>query len=273
MHQAFQDPPQDGGRRPARPIAPVAVLAVVLCALLAGCASRPDPVPATRAATSTTGAPKPNATLPPELPARLEFSGCRQLHTFFPFPVAAFQQLGLALPKDFTYATTDPAGAVADIFVAWWFCHDGRLNHTLVPTFGPGGSMLVGVHVAVPGALANQSVDLDLVPVTWLLSSSTATGYLGQLEDIKDILETGDVTHTGTNAVGPLVQDSGQAFPSFGTLGVDTAVQAAPAASPLSVYRLWQAPNGTATGYLEIANLPGTTVGEGAATLRFLGDP
>jgi hypothetical protein len=68
------------------------------------------------------------------------------------------------------------------------------------------------------------------------------------------------------------VQDSGQASPSFGTFGVDTAVQAAPSANPESVYRLWQAPEGTATGFLEVRNLPGVTVGMGVADLRFVGD-
>lgn len=253
--------------------APTAAL-LALALLASGCATAPAPASSTHSATATaTSAVLPNATLAPEPPARLEIDGCRQLHTFFPFPVAALAQLGFQLPEGFTFATTDPAGAAADVFVAWWFCKDGQLNHTLVPRFGPNGAMLAAIHVVPPPVLANASVDIDLLPLTWLLSSSTAANYLAALDGLDGVVESGDVVHSGTNSIGAAVTDSGQASPSFGTFGVDTAVQAAPAAAPLSVYRVWQAPEGTATGFLEVRNLPGTTVGTGVADLRFAGDP
>ncbi|MFO1534271.1 MAG: hypothetical protein ABR586_01255 [Thermoplasmatota archaeon] len=248
--------------------------ALAILVVLAGCASPPS-APATTSS-STTGLPAggpANTTLLPETPARLELLGCRQLHTFFPFPVTAMQALGFAIPEGFTLATSDPAGALADVFVGWWFCRDGQLNHTIVPLFGSGGSMLVAVHVTPPTGFANASVDLDLYGLTWLLSSTTAARYLQEFDGLDDVVEAGEVVRTGTNEVGPVVQDSGRAAPSFGTFGVDTAVQVTPRANPLSVYRLWQAPDGKATGYLEIANQPGETVGMGAAGLRFAGDP
>jgi hypothetical protein len=280
--------------RPLRVVAGSALL--VLSALLAGCAgddgasthqagqaavddeSNPQEMgccPCTDPAPEWCRAE--NATASPVLPVTLGFQDCLQLHTFFPFPIAALQQLGFQLPPGFQFASSD--GQTVDAFLAWWSCPAGRLNDTQNAPFADVGSMFASIPVVPPADLAARDPDtepaqLDLYPLTWVVSNQLAARFLDEIPGLAGgYVDTGDVLVTQSTD-GPVSTRSMTAHASFGTFDVDAAYQAAPAEEPAGRYRMWLWPEGgEVAGYLGIAHTAGTTLGSGHADLRFQGDP
>ncbi|HUR25454.1 MAG TPA: hypothetical protein VM327_05510 [Candidatus Thermoplasmatota archaeon] len=258
-----------------------AVLTLPLLGLiLAGCAGDDGGVPAQ--------APEPlspavvaedlndTASLP-ALPTTLQFQDCLQLHTFFPFPMAVFTQLGFQLPPGFKFASED--GQTVDAFLAWWFCPGGQLNDGQNEPFEVVGSMVASLPVIPPSDLAARDPDpeavrLDLVPLTWVVSNQLAARFLDEIPGLAGgYVENGDVDLAVNLDGGAIVSRGMTAHASFGTFDVDAVFQAAPAENPPSRYRLWLWPDGgEVTTYLGIANGPGQTLGLGEADLRFQGD-
>lgn len=284
--KAFGPPAQVGGMRP------LALLALLLLPL-AGCTSGGhDDAPAAPAADREavgccpcTGAAvedgwcRPeNATLPQEAPATLELAGCLQLHTSFPFPVAMFAQVGFTMPTGFAFDSAD--GQTVNVLLAWWFCPGGRLNNTPNNAFADVGSMFAAMPVVPPADLAGKDpgtsdVQLDLLPLTWVVSSQLPADFLGQIEGLRDgYVEKGAVSLDAQNAVGSMASYTSSAVASFGVFTVDPTVQVAPSPNPEGRYRMWLSPDSVeATGWLDIDNGAGTTVGQGYTDLRFNGDP
>lgn len=258
-----------------------ALVLPLLVSLAAGCFGgdgNPSPAPA---APSLAGSLEPldapgNATAPPPLPVTLELDGCLQLHTVFPFPIAVFENLGFAKPEGFEYASTD--GQTVQVLLAWWFCPVGRLNGTPNGPFGGVGSMFAAIPVQPPTSLTASDpnpvpVQLDLVPLTWVVSSQLAADHLGRIEGLREgYVDLGDVQATAEARLGVAAAQGAFAAASFGTFAVDLAYQASGGASPEGRYRMWLAPEQQAIGYLDITNGPGTTLGAGQAALRFQGD-
>lgn len=272
--------------RLGRPVRPPRLLpALALSALLlAGCTSgggSGTPAPSASASTSasmTSGeAAGLLANASAAAPVDLAFTGCLQLHTFFPFPVAMFGQLGFEMPDGFTYDSDD--GQTVSVFLAWWSCPEGHLTDGLNAPFSPVGSMFAAMPVVPPSDLAGRDPNatapqLDLLPLVWIVSSQLAANHLGGIPGLDDgYVETGDVLRT-TDLQGPLQVIGMQAHASFGTFDADAAFQ--PAASPNAEgrYRMWLVPgDGAITQYLDIGNGAGQTLGSGHADLRFQGDP
>jgi hypothetical protein len=253
---------------------------VLLAATFAGCSGgEPDdgaaPVPT--ASASMTAAPE-NLTATPALPITLEFQDCLQLHTFFPYPIAVFTQLGFALPAGFQYASDN--GQTVDVFIAWWSCPSGLLNDTQNAPFGDVGAMFIGMPVVPPTELAGRdpvtdSPQLDLLPLTWVVSNQLAARFLDEVPGLAGgYVDNGDVSVTN-ELDGPLSVRSMVAHASFGTFDVDATFQASPGENPAGRYRMWLVPDGSTevAGYLDIANGAGTLLGSGQADLRFQGDP
>lgn len=254
---------------------------VALAVVLAGCAGGGGP------GGDPTGTPAPslggaggsplNNTTAPSLPVTFELGACRQLHTFFPFPVAVFENLGFTKPEGFEYASTD--GQTVQVFLAWWFCPTGRLNNTPNGPFADVGSMFAAIPVEPPASLtagdANPvPVQLDLVPLVWIINNQLAADHLGLIEGLRDgYVEMGDVQATGEAQLGVAAAQGAFAAASFGIFAVDLAYQVTGGASEENRYRLWLAPETEVTGYLDIVNWAGTTLGAGEGTLRFQGDP
>ena len=260
---------------------PVLVAALVLPLLLAGCSgarggTEEAPVVAPTPTTGL-GAALDNTTALPTVPITLEFQGCLQLHTFFPYPVAVFSQLGFQLPPGFQFASDN--GQTVDAFLAWWFCPSGLLNDTQNAPFETIGSMFASLPVVPPPDLAArdpdpEAVQLDLVPLTWIVSNQLAARFLDEIPGLAGgYVETGEIMAT-TSLDGPLTARGMTAHASFGTFDVDAVFQAAPGENPAGRYRMWLWPEGgEVTSYLGIANGAGETLGSGQADLRFQGDP
>lgn len=70
----------------------------MLALLAAGCSSPTAPAAAPVTASMTYAAAAANPTPAPLPPPRLEYTGCRQLHAFIPFPQGGLAQLGFAIP-------------------------------------------------------------------------------------------------------------------------------------------------------------------------------
>lgn len=255
----------------------------LVCLLVSGCASSGEEDPATPAAADVGAglgsalAPANNTTVA-QVPATLELTGCQQMHTFFPFPVAMFGQLGFQLPSGFQYDSAD--GQTVDVLLAWWFCEEGRLNHTPNRPFPDVNSMFAAMPVKVPADLAASDtspvpVQLDLVPLTWIVNVRLAADHLGLIEGLRNgYVEMGEVGINGHGNLGAAEQTTASAVASFGVFSVDAAVQLQPGDNPEGRYRMWLAPDGaTVTGRLDIVNGPGEAVGSGYTTLRFNGDP
>jgi hypothetical protein len=285
-----------GGTRPdSKPLGPAGVGGVVsarrflpvlaLAALLfAGC-SGPQAAPETSAGQSQSASPAgaaaggaaiANATaLPP--PADLAFTGCLQLHTFFPFPTAVLAQIGFEMPDGFSFASED--GATVKVFLAWWACPEGHLTDGINAPFAPVGSMFASLPVLPPADLAARDPNatapqLDLFPLVWIVSNQVAANHLAGIAGLDDgYVETGDVLRT-TDLQGPTQVEGMQAHASFGTFDADAAFQPAPGDNPAGRYRMWLVPgDGAITQYVDIANGAGRTLGSGYADLRFQGDP
>jgi hypothetical protein len=249
---------------------------VLLVAVLAGCSS---PAPATdshtHAATDSMTATGqiPVAPLPPPPPALLQLGACSQFHTFFPFPKAALQQLGFTVPEGFAMQGSDPADATVDVFLAWWLCPDGNLTGPAPSRLGPVHAMLAALPVVPPSDLRNQSVEMDLAGLTWVVSSQPVADFLASF-NLTGVVQKGPVTKDMEGSFGGAVhQTTLSATTGIGTFTLDAFVQDDPAPFGASAYRLWIAPDGKAIGHLDIQNQPGRTVGSGAAGLRFVGDP
>jgi hypothetical protein len=209
-------------------------------------------------------------------PVDLAFTGCLQLHTFFPYPIALFQNIGFDLPDGFTFASDD--GATVSVFLAWWSCPEGHLTDGRNAPFAPVGSMFAAMPVHPPSDLAARDPNatapqLDLLPLVWIVSSQLAANHLGGVPGLDDgYVETGDVLRT-TDLQGAMQVAGMQAHASFGTFDVDAAFQPAATPNPEGRYRMWLVPgDGAVSQYLDIENGAGQTLGSGHADLRFQGD-
>lgn len=262
-----------------------ALAALLLSALLlSGCSGQEaaPPAAAPSATGTSTGAGasagvEGNLSLLPSPPVDLAFAGCFQLHTFFPYPIAVFSQLGFELPPGFAFASAD--GQTVDVFIAWWSCAEGRLTDGINAPFAPVGSMVIGMPVVPPSDLAARDPNatapqLDLVPLVWIVSNQVAANHLGGVAGLDDgYIETGEVTRT-TDMQGAATVQGMQAHASFGTFDVDVAYPPTGADNPAGRYRMWLVPDeGAITQYLDIANGAGNALGSGHADLRFQGDP
>jgi hypothetical protein len=258
----------------------VALSFLLLSGLLAGCSDdKPtDGAPAvSRTSTGPLAAALNNTTALPARPITLEFQDCLQLHTFFPYPIAVFTQLGFEVPDGFQLDSED--GVTVDVFIAWWFCPTGLLNDTQNAPFAEVGSMFVGMPVIPPSDLAArdpkaEAPQLDLLPLTWIISSQLSARFLDEIPGLAGgFVETGDVAVTTTLQGGVVATRGMTAHASFGTFDVDAAFQAMPGENPAGRYRMWLVPDeDPITAYLDIANAAGTTLGSGQADLRFQGD-
>jgi hypothetical protein len=186
-----------------------------------------------------------------------------------------FAQLGFQLPEGFAFDSDD--GQTVNVFLAWWSCPDAMLNNTPNAPFGPVGSMFAAMPVVPPSALTGAdanpvAVQLDLLPLTWVVDQQLAADHLGTIEGLRDgYVERGDVPFTQNTLPGASMF-SAQATASFGVFSVDCAIQPQAGANEAGRYRMWLAPGGAVTGYLDIVNSAGQTLGSGAADLRFNGD-
>ncbi|MEA3165389.1 MAG: hypothetical protein QOJ26_241 [Thermoplasmata archaeon] len=261
-----------------RPVVPSFLL---LAALLAGCSGGDTGGDAPAVSSTSTGplaGALNNTTALPALPITLEFQDCLQLHTFFPYPIAVFTQLGFQLPDGFQFASTD--GVTVDIFIAWWFCPTGLLNDTQNAPFSEVGSMFVGMPVLPPADLTSrdpvsEAPQLDVLPLIWVVSNQLASRFLDEIPGLTGgSVETGAVEVTTNLDAGPLATRGMTAHASFGTFDVDAEYQVTPGENPAGRYRMWLIPDeGPVTGYLDIANGSGRTLGSGQADLRFQGAP
>lgn len=255
-------------------------VAGLLVLVLAGCAEDgDDPAPATPPRPTALPAAVNGTALAPPLPVTFELTGCLQLRTSFPFPTAMFTSLGFQLPPGFTFASSD--GYTVEAFLAWWSCPEGRLINSVNAAVFPVASMLAALPVVPPSDLAALDmrageVQLDLVPLTWILSAQLASDHLGRIEGLRGgYVEFGEVVLTAGTSAGVATVHGGTAPASFGTFDVNTAIQPAPGSSPEGRYRIWLWPDGATevTTYLDVANSAGTTLGTGGALFRFQGDP
>ncbi len=216
-----------------------------------------------------------NNTTAPELPITLELQGCLQLHTFFTYPSAVFSSLGFQVPDGFQLDSAD--GQTVDVLLAWWFCAGGLLNNTPNAPFSDVGSMFAAIPVIPPSELTAgdpQPVAAhDYLPLTWVVTSQLAADHLGDIEGLRDgYVEKGPVTPTSQNEAGAVATYSAAATASFGVFTVDCAIQPQPGGFEASRYRIWLAPDGAATGYLDVRQSAGQALGGGVADLRFNGD-
>lgn len=250
--------------------------------LVSGCSS-PEPGKDAAGPTDVTGTPLDlaavanNTTLAP-LPIDLELTGCLQLHTFFPFPVAVFAQIGFTMPEGFTFDSAD--GQTVNVLLAWWSCPGGRLNNTPNAPFSDVHSMFAAMPVRPPAALAAQdanpvAVRLDLLPLNWVIDEQLAADHLGGIAGLRNgYVDQGDVQVKGPNALGPVTAYSASAVASFGVFSVDPTIQPAPASSPEGRYRMWLSSDGAnVNGRLDIVNGAGQALGSGHTDMRFNGDP
>ena len=258
----------------------VLLLFLLGSALLAGCSDDAGGDPEAAAAPTTTLAPSAvlNETVSlPALPITLEFQDCLQLHTFFPYPIAVFTQLGFQTPPGFQLASSN--GQTVDVFIAWWSCPGGLLNDTQNAPFGAVGAMFIGMPVVPPADLAGrdpvmEAPQLDLLPLTWVVSNQLAARFLDEVPGLAGgYVDNGDVSVTN-KVDGPASVRSMAAHASFGTFDVDATFQAAPGENPPGRYRMWLVPDGSTdvAGYLDIANGAASMLGSGYADLRFQGD-
>jgi hypothetical protein len=218
-----------------------------------------------------------NASAAPAAPIDLAFTGCFQMHTFFPYPVAVFTQVGFELPDGFTFDSAD--GATVNVFLAWWSCAEGRLTDGLNAPFPQVGSMFAAMPVKPPADLAGRDPDatapqLDLLPLVWIVSNQLAANHLGGIPGLDGgFIETGNVVRTTDLQGGALVTQGMQAHASFGTFDADASYQPAASGNPAGRYRMWLVPgDGAITQYVNVGNGEGQTLGSGYADLRFQGD-